>query len=254
MISSLLFFDTANFNHHQSIKLVRDNVVNMDINSPDGLQHAYESDLVNSGEVDVIVSNYFISGSALFTQQHHGRAFTIMRHPNDLAESLFHYRKKASWEPSYRRDWNTITFAQYVSSDAYMGNWMVHQLTGTMAGETLAVKHLEHAKDVLQRKVFVGIASQMDETMRQLKLYFNWKETQPFCAFNYLHSTPTNTNKHPKMVRGSEQWNLVAEKEKWDLSLYYYALELFSRQRERFPPADRASEGLISIKNDVPDD
>ena len=129
-----------------------------------------------------------------------------------------------------------ITFGQYVSSNQYMGNWMVHQLTGTMPWVELNDSHLERAKFILQKKVFVGIASQLDETMRQLKLYFGWKEKEPYCVFNFLHSMPTNTNKHPKIARGGSEWNLVAEKEKWDLNLYYYALELFAGQRDKFPP------------------
>ncbi|KAL3793750.1 hypothetical protein HJC23_013312 [Cyclotella cryptica] len=226
---------------------IRPNIINMDVSSPEGLKHAYENNLLSSNIIDVLVSNYFTSGSALFTPEHQGRAFTIMRHPIDLAESLFHYRKKASWETSYRPDWNKITFAQYVASDEYIGNWMVHQLTGTMPWVELTDDHLAQAKSVLQAKVFVGIASQMDETLRQLKRYFHWIEERPFCVFNYLHSTPTNSNSHPKIQRGSAQWLEVAEKEKWDLSLYYYALELFAQQRERFPPEDRGGEALVNV-------
>eukprot|EP00804_Cyclotella_cryptica_P007166 CCRYP_009717-RA/>CCRYP_009717-RA protein AED:0.37 eAED:0.37 QI:88/0.5/0.66/1/0.5/0.66/3/0/302 len=135
----------------------------------------------------------------------------------------------------------------YVASDEYIGNWMVHQLTGTMPWVELTDDHLAQAKSVLQAKVFVGIASQMDETLRQLKRYFHWIEERPFCVFNYLHSTPTNSNSHPKIQRGSAQWLEVAEKEKWDLSLYYYALELFAQQRERFPPEDRGGEALVNV-------
>jgi hypothetical protein len=243
----LLTYNITLIHHLQSINEVRPNVINMDVSSPEGLKHAFDTNLLNENIIDVLVSNYFTSGSALFTPQHHGRAFTIMRHPIDLAESLFYYRRKASWEPSYRRDWNKITFAQYVASDEYIGNWMVHQLTGTMPWVELTEAHLEQAKSVLQAKVFVGISSQMDETVRQLKQYFHWMETQPFCVFNYLHSTPTNSNSHPKLERGGEQWMLVAEREKWDMSLYYYALELFAEQRERFPPEDKGSEALVSV-------
>lgn len=31
---------------------------------------------------------------------------------------------------------------------------------------------------------------------------------------------------------------LLAEKEKWDFSLYHFALELFAKQRERYPPVE----------------
>ena len=104
---------------------VRDNILNMDTSTPDGLSHAFANQLANSNKVDVIVSNYFLSASALFTDQHLGKTFTIMRHPVDVALSLFHYRRTAKWERSYRKDWLSLSFMDYVSGDAYMDNWMV---------------------------------------------------------------------------------------------------------------------------------
>lgn len=116
--------------------------------------------------MDIIVSNYFLSGSALFTDIHRGRTFTILRHPIDLALSLFHYRRVASHERAYRKDWQNLSFHDYVSSDDYMDSWMVRQLTGTMPWVKLGESHLERAKTMLERKIFVGIMSEMDETMR----------------------------------------------------------------------------------------
>ena len=222
----------------QSMEYAKDNILNMDTSSPEGLALSYANQVANSGKVDMIVSNYFLSGAALFTDQHHGKTFSILRHPIDLALSLFHYRRKASWERSYRKDWVDLSFDDYVASPNYMDGWMVRQLTGTLPWVELNEKHLERAKKLMKQKIFVGIMSEMDETMRQLKAHFGWEETAPFCAYNYLHSTPTNQNEHPGLQggKGGPTWNVVAEKEKWDLSLYYYALELFAEQRERYPP------------------
>ena len=216
-----------------SMEFKRNNILNMDTTSPDGLQKSFlmREEIFNAG-IDVIVSNYFLAGAAFFTERRRGRTFTVMRHPIDLAQSLFHYRKKANWERTYRKDWNLITFADYASSDAYIGNWVVHQLTGTMPWVALTEYHLEKAKKILKTKVFIGIADQMDETVRQLREYFGWKEKEQFCAFNHLHGNPSNTNPHPLIKRGSETWNVLAEKEKWDMALYHYALELFAGQSE----------------------
>ncbi len=215
-----------------SMEFKRNNILNMDTTSPDGLDKSFEHRDEIFEQVDLIVSNYFLAGSALFSEKHHGRTFTVLRHPIEIAQSLFHYRKKAKWERTYRQDWNKITFKDYAKSDNYIGNWVVHQLTGTMPWVELTDGHLEHAKKVLKNKVFVGIADQMDETVRQLREYFGWKEKEPFCAFNYLHSNPSNTNPHPLIKRGSDTWNIVAEKEKYDMALYHYALELFAGQRD----------------------
>ena len=216
-----------------SLEFKRNNILNMDTTSPDGLDKSFEvRDQIFDMGVDLIVSNYFLAGAALFNDRHRGRTFTVLRHPIEIAQSLFHYRKKAKWERTYRKDWNKITFADYAKSENYIANWVVRQLTGTMPWVTLTEEHLEKAKMVLKEKVFVGIADQMDETVRQLREYFGWKEKEPFCAYNYLHGNPSNTNPHPLIKRGSETWNMLAEKEKWDMALYHFALELFAGQRE----------------------
>lgn len=221
-----------------SMEYARENILNMDTSSPDGLQFSFANQIVNSDKVDVIVSNYFLSGAALFTDVHYGKTFTILRHPIDLALSLFHYRRKATWERSYRKDWMTMTFTDYVSSEQYMDNWMVRQLTGTMPWITLNDSHLERAKTIMRRKIFVGVLTEMDETLRQLQWHYGWKEKTPYCAYNYLHDTPTNSNKHPGLQggKGGKTWNLLAEKDSWDMGLYHYGLELFALQRQRYPP------------------
>ncbi|KAL9186870.1 hypothetical protein ACHAXT_010590 [Thalassiosira profunda] len=222
-----------------SMEMARSNILNVDTSSPEGLAFAFSHQIGNSNKVDVIVSNYFLSGSALFTDIHRGRTFTILRHPIDLALSLFHYRRVASHERSFRKDWQNLSFHDYVSSDSYMDSWMVRQLTGTMPWVRLDNSHLERAKTIMKRKLFVGIMSEMDETIRQLKAHFGWEEKTPKCSYEYLHSkAPTNKNEHPQLQggRAGKTWNVLAAKEKWDMSLYQYALELFAKQRERYPP------------------
>ena len=223
------------------MEYARQNILNMDTSSPEGLSFSFANQIANSNKVDVIVSNYFLSGSALFTDLHRGKTFTILRHPIELALSLFHYRRKASWERSYREDWSKLSFHEYVESPDYMDSWMTRQLTGTMPWVELNESHLERAKLIMKRKIFVGVMSDIDETIRQLKAHFRWEEKEPQCAYNYLHASPTNQNAHPQLQggRGGKTWNVIAEKEKWDLSLYHFGLELFAEQRVRYPPPEQ---------------
>ncbi|KAL7527400.1 hypothetical protein ACHAXR_001940, partial [Thalassiosira sp. AJA248-18] len=225
-----------------SMDYARNNILNMDTSSPDGLAFSFANQLVNSGKVDVLVSNYFLSASALFTDKHKGKTFTILRHPVDVALSLFHYRRKASWERSFRKDWLKVTFTDYVKNDHYMDNWMVRQLTGTMPWVELDESHLRRAKLIMKNKIFVGIMSQMGETLRQLKAHYSWQDKEPMCTHKYLNTEPTNQNSHPGIPggRGGKTWNIIAQKEKWDFSLYYYGLELFSEQAKRYPSTKQA--------------
>ena len=220
------------------MEYVRDNILNMDTSSPEGLSLSLANQVVNSGKVDVIVSNYFLSGAALFTDLHYGRTFVVLRHPVDVALSLFHYRKKATWERSYRREWNMISFHEYVRGPDYVDNWMVRQLTGTMPWVQLTDAIFERARQVMARKIFVGVLEEMDESVRQLRAHFGWSEKTPGCAHDYVHSKPTNANDHPQLQggRGGKTWHVVIEKEKWDMSLYHYGLEMFAQQRKWYSP------------------
>merc|ERR1719221_1482167 len=115
---------------------------------------------------------------------------------------------------------------------------MVRQLTGTMPWVELNDSHLERSKALMSKKIFVGIQSQMDETIRQLKGHFGWQERESLCSYNLIHDKPANTNTHPGLPggRGGPTWNIAAEKDKWDLLLYHFALHQFAEQRERYPP------------------
>ena len=226
-----------------SMEYVRNNIVNMDTNSPDGLQISYENQIVNSNMIDVIASNYFLSGSALFNEGHYGKAFTILRHPVEIAVSLFFHRRK------YIAAWKAMTFYDYVDSAGYMDNWMVRQLTGTMPWVELTEKHLEQAKLAMKEKLFIGVLNEMPETLRQFKAHFGWRELElddspegfireETCEEQHLNDM-ANKLDHPGIPggHGGRTWKIIIEKERWDMGLYYYGLELFAEQRNRHPPA-----------------
>ena len=226
-----------------SMEYVRNNILNMDTNSPDGLQISYENNIVNSNMIDVIASNYFLSGSALFDEGHYGKAFTILRHPVEIAVSLFFHRRK------YIAAFKAMTFYDYVDSEGYMDNWMVRQLTGTMPWVELTEKHLDQAKLAMKEKLFIGVLSEMPETLRQFKAHFGWRELdmedtpegfirERTCEQQHLDEDDmANQLDHPGIPggHGGRTWKIIIDKERWDMGLYYYGLELFAEQRNRYP-------------------
>lgn len=209
----------------------KSNVLNIDLTTRDAVAKAKEVGLVDTGLADVIISQLF-EGGTIFSASRKGRAFTIMRHPVKLAASLFYYRRIATWEPTYRSDYNDITLQQYVEMDGYYDNWMVRMLSNARLGG-LNEGHLELAKKILKDKFVVGISDRMDETFRQLEIYYGWKEKREGCVQFHLHSAPSNKNKYPETERGGEVWNLIADKNKFDMALYYFALEVFGDQSEK---------------------
>jgi hypothetical protein len=179
--------------------------------------------------VDFITSSFVLSASSLFTPQHRGRAFTILRHPIDAAASNFHARKVK--HPDLR---GKYTLAQYTGKDYYIDNWVTRQLTGTLPHVPLEQIHVDRAKNILAAKFFVGIYEHLDETMRQLKAFYKWKalEGQEYCVTDLIHGSNPKFQKtyRGKPARGSNDWAFVANVEKWDMELYYFGLEVFSKQ------------------------
>jgi len=213
-------------------------VMNVDLSTPHAVVVAKMMKVADRGIADVFVSQLALEGSTVFTAQHMGRAFTIMRHPVKLAASLFYYRRIATWEPTYRPEYKDITLEDYVEKEGYYDNWMVRMLTNAKLGG-LNEGHLNLAKTILKEKFIVGISDQMDETFRHLELYFGWAERKEGCVNFHLHSAPSNKNKYPVPDRGGAAWNIITEKNKYDMALYYFALELFGDQSEMMFRAEK---------------
>jgi len=206
-------------------------VLNVDLTTPESIVVAKGYNVADSGMADVFISQLAVEGSTVFTTYHMGRAFTIMRHPVILATSLFYYRRIATWEPTYRPDFKDLTLHDYVEMPGYYDNWMVRMLTNAKLGG-LNEGHLEIAKAVIKEKFIVGISDHMDETFRQLESYFGWKEQEAGCVKSFL-SASFNKNKYELPERGGPVWNAIADKNKFDMQLYYFALELFGEQGKK---------------------
>ena len=212
-----------------SLEMVHEVIVNVDTSSPEGIAEAHELGLVDSNLVDFVSSSFVLSASSLFTPQHRGRAFTILRHPIDAAASNFHARKVK--HPDLR---GKYTLAQYAAKNYYIDNWVTRQLTGTLPHVELEQIHVDRAKNILAAKFFVGIYEHMDETMRQLKAFYNWKalEGQEYCVTDLIHGSNPKFQKtyRGKPGRGTNDWAFVANVERYDMELYYFGLEIFSKQ------------------------
>ena len=65
----------------------------------------------------------------------------------------------------------------------------------------------------------------------------------PGCEKAHL-SDPASVNDHPITEHGKAAWKILVDKEKWDMALYYYGLELFAEQRNRYPPKDQAEQDV----------
>jgi hypothetical protein len=154
-----------------SLDVFRDKrVLNLDLSTPQSIALARKQKVADRGLADVFISQLSLEGSTVFSSSYHmGRAFTILRHPVKLAASLFYYRRIATWEPTYRPEYNNITLHEYVETNGYYDNWMVRMLSNAKIGG-LNDSHLELAKQILKEKFVIGISDHLEESMRMFQI------------------------------------------------------------------------------------
>ena len=213
--------------------------VNINTHTVEGIQHAKDIGFPSSGMAEIIVSNFVHAADALGSTSHMLRFFGVFRHPIERAISMFYYIQVASWEATYHPELQNWTIEEYARSTRAEENWMTRQLANNPI-DTLSDEDLDLAKEVLRRKFFVGLIDKMEESMDRFERFFRWSyrvnpHNQEKCREGLLSrgggaNRNVNATKkaHPK--EGTEGWELLAEKNKYDLQLYDYVVELFDQQ------------------------
>ena len=95
------------------------------------------------------------------------------------------------------------------------------------------------AIEVLRRKFFVGLVSNIEETMERFERFFRWTyhvnpPNQEICRAS-LVSTGSNSNKSVRKDKpevGDPVWELFAMQNQYDLDLYAYIETLFVDQEK----------------------
>lgn len=201
---------------------VIEGALNLNLYSRQGLINAKELDLVGRSLVDLYDTSYFYEGIQLFSPEHRARGFFMMEHPIHSAEKLFLAAKARGAIKA------NMKFVSYPNSTNYVDNFYVRSLTNALRGE-LTHEHLLVAKGIIARKFMIGIADYLAESMKRLRVYYNLKETSENCVTLNLNEAQEREEPY-KTKRGSDGWNAVALVNRFDMELYYYSLELFSKQ------------------------
>uniref|UniRef100_A0A7S0C679 Sulfotransferase domain-containing protein n=1 Tax=Proboscia inermis TaxID=420281 RepID=A0A7S0C679_9STRA len=188
---------------------------------------------------DAIVTPYIFDANPVFDAKHRGRLFTVFRHPVDRAVSLFQYLQIADWEPTYDPSLKDMTIAEYAKGERVENNWMTRFLSDSMSGD-LNDAHLDAAMDVVRRKFIVGLLSRKEDTMERLERMFRWKfsvnpKNQEICRDNLLTGGANSNSANKKKDKpkpGSEEYDLLAWQNNYDIPLYEYIESLFDEQEE----------------------
>jgi hypothetical protein len=128
------------------------------------------------------------------------------------------------------------TVEDYAISEFAEDNWLVRFLTNKMT-EHLSRSDLEIAKEILRRKVQVGLLVDVKGSFKRFNKYFGWDklnltDDQVRCTEKYL-SGGSNANKHDGIKEGGMGWRILRANNLLDLELYEFALQLYEEQGER---------------------
>lgn len=213
---------------------------------------AREAGLVESGRVDVIFSsNPNFAIQQLFDSQHRGRAMAVFRHPVERLVSKFYYLQMATWEKSYKPEWEHTTLLSWATSENSDNEHMVKRLAGKINTDVATPEDLRIAKGTVRRKFVVGLTSKLEESVMRFNDVMGVDHAVGAqrrgsrgrgCmeAFFGEKATKKNSNSHPTVEVGSEEWNVLAERNRLDVELYEYVVRLFDEQKEIIDTYDAA--------------
>jgi len=209
--------------------------VNVDMTTPGGISYAKDRGFGESGLANVVITPRLHETASVFNGDHRGRCFTMLRHPIKRAISMFYYLKDATWEHTYSEEYKSMTIEEYASSQFAEDNWMTRFLTNEMSGGVYE-RHLDLAKEVLESKCVVGLMEEFTPSVKRFSDYFGWGNSEfggpvklidrGTCVSRVI-GHPDNAHSHPNYDESSEVWNLLMQKNRFDVVLYEHAIHLF---------------------------
>mmetsp|Transcript_24253 Transcript_24253/g.36651 ORF Transcript_24253/g.36651 Transcript_24253/m.36651 type:complete len:858 (+) Transcript_24253:194-2767(+) len=210
------------------------NYLNVDMSNKEGIERAKKLELANSGLADMAISTLLFEASSMFTSEHKGRMFTVMRHPVERAASLFHYVQDTQWRRSNKKELANLGMEDYFKSGLAENNWMTRFLINEPKKGELTREDANKAKEILRRKCLIGLLNQKGETFDRIERYFGISqkgEEQKECHEKKLQWAWPLKHRHEEVEEDSSLWDLIMSENKYDMELYRYASEvLFEEQ------------------------
>jgi len=213
--------------------------VNVDISTKDGIDRAVHMNLIPSNIVDVLHTPLLHDATKLFTKPFvsQARVFTVLRHPIDRATAVYKYVRESRIQG--HEDLQSMTLEEYAASSYVENNWLTRFLTEKLSPEKkLTEKDVQVAKEVLRRKVLIGMYDDILESMQLFQSHFHWTEDEDDLVTQCTERAAEEgmskeESVDPPLEEGSEAWNLLMEQNQYDMDLYMYARALHQYQLDR---------------------
>lgn len=240
-------------------------VANVDTTIKPGILRAKELGLVQSHTTDLIFTmEPQFAGQELYDEMNKGRFLALFRHPVERATSMFYYLQSATWERTYRPEWADMSVIEWANQEHQEEDYMVHKLTGKKFGDAVDETDLIIAKELVRQRFIVGLMGEMKESVRRFNIVLGvdeHSERSQQCMEEFglvieeekpkegvtpidaaapeeeeersLATTDKkNSNKHPKVLEGSPEFDAIAARNRLDMLLYKYIESLFDAQKE----------------------
>mmetsp|Transcript_12291 Transcript_12291/g.17476 ORF Transcript_12291/g.17476 Transcript_12291/m.17476 type:complete len:451 (+) Transcript_12291:46-1398(+) len=214
--------------------------VNVDTTTISGIERAQDLNLAHERIADIMVSplvNDF--AKHIFDEDHMGRMFALFRHPVDRAISMYYYLGSASWDPLFNPKIKQMTLVEYARSASMENNWVTRFLLNKFSGP-LQKDDMRAAKEVVRKKVLVGLFDDIEGSMARFEKYFGW--TQPGtedeantgkCRKAIIEAWDKRHD-HPPIIQDGPEWKAIVAANRWDLELYQYVKILYKYQGKTF--------------------
>jgi len=219
--------------------------MNVDTSSPKGIDRARALNLASSPDLDIIVTPYVHLAAKLFSDTHRGRLFTLFRHPIERAVSMYYEIKT---NPKTKSKLEDVSLENYAKSNLAENNWMTRFLTNRRTSE-LTPEIEAVAKEVLRKKILIGLLKYKDKSFERFERYFGWKlkgEKAQSCHERLLDWDWPLRNNYPLIQKDSHAWKLLETQNSFDLRLYDYAETLFHEQESLFHQQDESITNIWS--------
>ena len=221
--------------------------VNVDVATREGIERAAVLALGSSGMADVVYSPLLQEASTLFSRENQGRLFLLARHPVERELARFRRLREASSEGSLetRDDPRNMSYDDFADSRFVADNWMTRTLVNKAEEDELTARDMSTAKEILRRKAVIGLYSDFLGAVRHFSRYFGWDNAlrggtlsdatlqcfQKTILEEIAKEERLGQGLDDDQVReGSNAWQKIMEKNKFDHELFLYLQGLYKYQ------------------------
>ncbi len=224
----------------QLVDLEGQKFVNVDISTNQGIRRAVNMGFAESDLTDVAISSLLHDSAPLFSPKKKAKMFTMFRHPVDRMVSMFYFMQESVWKAkdTYDKELAEISIENFFLKQLGETNWQVRFLTNQLTKSYVDEEDFKLAKEILRRKVLVGLIINKEESFDRYAKHFGWKNKKPRdleCRKRRLQWDWSLRHPHEvEVLEGNRLWNLISGQNSYDMRLYEYAQELFKEQGEIF--------------------